>query len=188
MEYYEELTYALKHLSVVQSFYYAGRLEAYKENCGSRIDCDEDFLYANWWELLEAAADFVDVRWDESETCERLYFSDAVIRRCLSQVQKHADNLGIRLKNDISAPAAVAAIRAAGRHVFFPAEGNRAVPAVACFNSNFRNVYEQERHLFLSLIIRRPPLFMCKKKSPGIFKRLGGFFIRFRITVPPRKR
>ena len=31
MEYYEELTYALKHLSVVQSFYYAGRLEAYKE-------------------------------------------------------------------------------------------------------------------------------------------------------------
>lgn len=98
MEYYEELTYALKHLSVVQSFYYAGRLEAYKENCGSRIDCDEDFLYANWWELLEAAADFVDVRWDESETCERLYFSDAVIRRCLSQVQKHADNLGIRLK------------------------------------------------------------------------------------------
>ena len=100
MEYYEELTYALKHLSVVQSFYYAGRLEAYKENCGSRIDCDEDFLYANWWELLEAAADFVDVRWDESETCERLYFSDAVIRRCLSQVQKHADNLGIRLKND----------------------------------------------------------------------------------------
>ena len=41
MEYYEELTYALKHLSVVQSFYYAGRLEAYKENCGSRIDCDE---------------------------------------------------------------------------------------------------------------------------------------------------
>ena len=90
MEYYEELTYALKQLSVVQSFYYAGRLEAYKENCGSSIDCDEDFLYANWWELLEAAADFVDVRWDESETCERLYFSDAVIRRCLAQVQKHA--------------------------------------------------------------------------------------------------
>ena len=100
MEYYEELTYALKQLSVVQSFYHAGRLEAYKENCGSRIDCDEDFLYANWWELVEAAADFVDVRWDESETCERLYFSDAVIRRCLAQVQKHADNLGIRLKND----------------------------------------------------------------------------------------
>ena len=96
--------------------------------------------------------------------------------------------IGIRLKNDISAPAAVAAIRAAGRHVFFPAEGNRTVPAVACFNSNFRNVYEQERHLFLSLIIRRPPLFMCKKKSPGIFRRPGGFFIRFRITVPPRKR
>ena len=98
MEYYEELTYALKQLSVVQSFYHAGRLEAYKENCGSRIDCDEDFLYANWWELLEASADFVDVRWDESETCERLYFSDAVIRRCFAQVQKHADNLGIRLK------------------------------------------------------------------------------------------
>ena len=94
MEYYEELTYALKQLLVVQSFYHAGRLEAYKE------DCDEDFLYANWWELLEAAADFVDVRWDESETCERLYFSDAVIRRCLAQVQQHADSLGIRLKND----------------------------------------------------------------------------------------
>ena len=46
MEYYEELTYALKQLSVVQSFYHAGRLEAYKENCGSHIDCDEDFLYA----------------------------------------------------------------------------------------------------------------------------------------------
>ena len=60
MEYYEELTYALKHLSVVQSFYYAGRLEAYKENCGSSIDCDEDFLYANWWELLEAAADLAE--------------------------------------------------------------------------------------------------------------------------------
>ena len=40
MEYYEELTYALKQLSVVQSFYHAGRLEAYKENCGSSIDCD----------------------------------------------------------------------------------------------------------------------------------------------------
>ena len=37
MEYYEELTYALKQLSVVQSFYHAGRLEAYKDNCGSSI-------------------------------------------------------------------------------------------------------------------------------------------------------
>ena len=36
MEYYEELTYALKQLSVVQSFYHAGRLEAYKENFSLR--------------------------------------------------------------------------------------------------------------------------------------------------------
>lgn len=100
MEYYENLTYALKQLSIVQSFHDAGCLEEYKKVCDTTIDCDEDFLYGNWYDLLNAAADFVDVRWDESETCERLYFSDKPMRQYFTFVKQHADNLGIRMKDD----------------------------------------------------------------------------------------
>ena len=100
MEYYETLTYALQQLSIAQSFYDAGRLQNYKEACGTYIDCDEDFLYGNWYELLNATADFVDVRWDESETCERMYFSDEPMRQYFTFVKQHAADLGIRMKDD----------------------------------------------------------------------------------------
>ena len=100
MEYYENLAYALKQLSIVQAFHDAGRLEEYKKVCDTTIDCDEDFLYGNWYDLLNATADFVDVRWDESETCERLYFSDKPMRQHFTFVKQHADGLGIRMKDD----------------------------------------------------------------------------------------
>ena len=40
MEYYEDLTNALKQLAVAQSFRDAGRLDAYTDICGPCIDCD----------------------------------------------------------------------------------------------------------------------------------------------------
>lgn len=100
MEYYEDLTNALKQLAVAQSFRDAGRLDAYTDICGPCIDCDEDFLYGNWYDLINAVADFVDVRWDESETCERMYFSDEPMRQYFTFVKQHADGLGIRMKDD----------------------------------------------------------------------------------------
>ena len=100
MENYEQLTYALKQLSIAQSFYNIGRLDAYIQGCGPFVDCDETFIYGNWYELLSATADFVDVRWDESETGERIYISDECMRRYFTFVKKHADNLGIRMQDD----------------------------------------------------------------------------------------
>lgn len=100
MEYYENLTYALKQLSIVQSFHDAGRLEEYKKACGTIIDCDEDFLYGNWYDLINAIADFADIRWDESETCERMYFSDEPMLQYFTFVKQHAEGLGIRMKDD----------------------------------------------------------------------------------------
>ena len=100
MEYYEDLTNALKQLAVAQSFRDAGRLDAYTDICGPCIDCDEDFLYGNWYDLINATADFADIRWDESETCERMYFSDEPMRQYFTFVKQHADGLGIRMKDD----------------------------------------------------------------------------------------
>ena len=100
MEYYENLAYALKQLSIIQAFHDAGRLEEYKKVCSTTIDCDEDFLYGNWYDLINATADFVDIRWDESETCERMYFSDKPMRQYFTFVKQHADGLGIRMKDD----------------------------------------------------------------------------------------
>ena len=90
MEYYEDLTNALKQLAVAQSFRDAGRLDAYTDICGPCIDCDEDFLYGNWYDLINATADFADIRWDESETCERMYFSDEPMRQYFTFVKQHA--------------------------------------------------------------------------------------------------
>ena len=52
----------------------------------------------------------------------------------------------IHLKDHIAALAAVAAVRAAGRHVFFPVEGHGAVAALAGFDKDFSNIY---KHNFL---------------------------------------
>ena len=97
---YEQLTYALKQLSIAQSFYNIGRLDAYIQGCGPFVYCDETFVYGNWYELLSATADFVDIRWDESATCERIYFSDECMRRYFAVVKEHADSLCIRLQDD----------------------------------------------------------------------------------------
>lgn len=100
MENYEPLTYALKQLSIAQSFYNVGRLDAYIQSCGPFVDCDEDFMYSNYYELFSAATDFIDFRWDESETCERIYFSDECIRHYFTFVKEHADSLCIRMQDD----------------------------------------------------------------------------------------
>ena len=94
------MTYALKQLSIIQSFHDANRLEEYQKVCDTKIDCDEDFLYGNWYDLINATADFVDIRWDESETCERMYFSDEPMRQYFAFVKQHADSLGIHMKDD----------------------------------------------------------------------------------------
>ena len=97
---YPEIADILTQISFAQTFYESGRLKAYKKQFGSSLFPEEDFLFVNWFELLQASADFVDMRWDESETSHRLYFSDSSMRRYFAFVQQHAAQLGIRMKDD----------------------------------------------------------------------------------------
>ena len=66
----------------------------------------------------------------------------------ISETEIHQGiHAAVRHKNHISAPAAVAAVRAAGRHIFFPAEGHGAVAAVAGLDFNFCTVYKHNVRL-----------------------------------------
>ena len=53
-----------------------------------------------------------------------------------------AAHIGIRLEDHVSPSSAVAAVRAARRHKFFPVEGNGAVAAVPRLDGNFRFIYK----------------------------------------------
>ena len=100
MRSYEELQYAFQHLEIAAAFHDAGRWDAFLRSTGDLLVGDEDFLYANWYELLDAVADFTDIREDEDTLTCRMYFSDAVIRDYFRFAQKHAEQAGIPLKQD----------------------------------------------------------------------------------------
>ena len=53
----------------------------------------------------------------------------------------------VHLKHDVAAAPTVAAVRSAGRDIFFTVERNRAVAAVARFNLNFCNIYKHSLSL-----------------------------------------
>ena len=100
MRSYEELQYAFQHLEIAAAFHGAGRWDAFLRSAGDLLVGDEDFLYANWYELLDAVADFTDIREDEDTLTCRMYFSDTVIRDYFLFAQKHAEQAGIPLKQD----------------------------------------------------------------------------------------
>ena len=100
MRSYENLQYAFQQLELAAAYYAAGKLDDFIRNTGSLLIGDEDFLYANWYELLDAVADFTDIREDEDTLTCRIYFSDAVIRDYFRFAQQHAKKAGIPLKQD----------------------------------------------------------------------------------------
>ena len=53
----------------------------------------------------------------------------------------------VHLKHNVAAAPAVAAVRSAGRDIFFTVERNRAVAAVARFDLNFCNIYKHSLSL-----------------------------------------
>ena len=101
MRSYEDLQYAFLQLELAARYQEAGKLDKFIRNTGSLLVGGEDFLYANWSELLDALADFVDVRGDEDTLICRMYFSDAVIRDYFRFAQRHAERSGIPLKQDV---------------------------------------------------------------------------------------
>ena len=100
MRSYEELQYAFQQLELAALYREAGKLDAFIAATGSALRENEDFLYANWYELLDAVADFTDIREDEDTLTCRMYFSDAVIRNYFCFAQGHAEQAGIPLKQD----------------------------------------------------------------------------------------
>ena len=78
MRSYEDLQYAFLQLELAARYQEAGRLEGFIRNTGNALWGDEDFLYTYWYELLNALADFVDIREDEDTLICRMYFSDAL--------------------------------------------------------------------------------------------------------------
>ena len=64
----------------------------------------------------------------------------------IAKVQQRG-HVGVGDKDDIAAPAAVAAVRPAGRHIFFPVEADVAIAAAARPDPDLRNIY---KHIFSS--------------------------------------
>ena len=87
MRSYENLQYAFQQLELAAAYYAAGKLDDFIRNTGSMLIGDEDFLYANWYELLYALADFVDIREDEDTMTNRMYFSDETMRVYFAHAQ-----------------------------------------------------------------------------------------------------
>ena len=101
MRSYEDLQYAFLQLELAARYQEAGRLDEFIRNTGNALWGDEDFLYTYWSELLDALADFVDIREDEDTMTCRMYFSDAVIQDYFRFAQRHAEQAGIPLKQDV---------------------------------------------------------------------------------------
>ena len=100
MRSYENLQYAFQQLELAAAYYAAGKLDDFIRNTGSMLIGDEDFLYANWYELLYALADFVDIREDEDTMTNRMYFSDETMRMYFIYAQARAAWDGIPLKQE----------------------------------------------------------------------------------------
>lgn len=100
MRSYENLQYAFQQLELAAAYYAAGKLDEFIRNTGSLLVGDEDFLYANWYELLYALADFVDIRDDEDTMTNRMYFSDETMRVYFAHAQTCAARDGIPLKQE----------------------------------------------------------------------------------------
>ena len=100
MRSYENLQYAFQQLELAAAYYAAGKLDDFIRNTGSMLIGDEDFLYANWYELLYALADFVDIREDEDTMTNRMYFSDETMRVYFAHAQTCAARDGIPLKQE----------------------------------------------------------------------------------------
>ena len=100
MRSYEDLQYAFQQLELAALYREAGKLDAFIAATGSALWGNEDFLYANWYELLDAVSDFTDIREDEDTLTCRMYFSDAVIRDYFRFARKHAEDAGIPPKQD----------------------------------------------------------------------------------------
>ena len=58
-----------------------------------------------------------------------------------------AAEVGIRHKIDVPAPAAVAAVRSPGRHIFFPVEGDLAIASIPGLNGDSRFIYKHHYSL-----------------------------------------
>ena len=58
----------------------------------------------------------------------------------------------VHLKDNVSASAAVAAVRTARSHIFFTVKGNSSVTAIACFDLNFRLI---DKHFTPSCFLKR---------------------------------
>lgn len=100
MRSYENLQYAFQQLELAAAYYAAGKLDDFIRNTGSLLTGDEDFLYASWYELLYALADFVDIRDDEDTMTNRMYFSDETMRVYFIYAQARAAWDGIPLKQE----------------------------------------------------------------------------------------
>ena len=100
MRSYENLQYAFQQLELAAAYYAAGKLDEFIRNTGSLLVGDEGFLYANWYELLYALADFVDIRDDEDTMTNRMYFSDETMRVYFAHAQTCAARDGIPLKQE----------------------------------------------------------------------------------------
>ena len=100
MRSYENLQYAFQQLELAAAYYAAGKLDDFIRNTGSLLTGDEDFLYASWYELLYALADFVDIRDDEDTMTNRMYFSDETMRVYFAHAQTCAARDGIPLKQE----------------------------------------------------------------------------------------
>lgn len=101
MRSYEDLQYAFRQLELAALYWGAGKLDAFIAATGSMLWGDEDFLYTHWYELLDAVADYTDIREDEDTLTCRIYFSDGVIRDYFNFAQQHAEKTGIPLKQDV---------------------------------------------------------------------------------------
>ena len=100
MRNYADLQYAFQQLELAALYQRAGKLDEFIAATGCMLWGDEDFLYTNWYELLDAVSDFTDIREDEDTLTCRMYFSDAVIRDYFCFAQKHAAQAAIPPKQD----------------------------------------------------------------------------------------
>ena len=73
-------------------------------------------------------------------------------------------------KNDVAALPAVAAVRSAGRDIFFPVKGHAAVAAAARFD---QNVYDIDKHQVTSLHKMLPRRTACPGRRGARFLALG---------------
>lgn len=101
MQDYYNLQSIMQQLALASRYREIGKLDNFMASTGRYVWDGEDFLFANWYEVLEALSDFVDIREDEDTLTCRIYFSDESIRRYFERANAQAKAAGVPLKQSV---------------------------------------------------------------------------------------